>query len=320
MSDVESVAADSEFSLGKALRSKREARGMSIEDVSHHLKIDPALIQAFEEEREPSHNLPEVYCKGFLRNYARFVGVEVDPGQIRACRTADIQLGSGGDLPYQQKGSRWPLWLLLVAGAGYAAWHYLSQQPELVPLSETDSSVEQQAAPAAEAPHAEALAPAAVVEEGESEAMEGAEREPEPTPEAEAAQEEVTSSAETEAPQDEAEQPPQREAAESVVESVEARSAAAAADEDSQESAARGTVTVRYVDRSFTQITDGMGRVLVKRTLDAGAVEEFEGILPLQINLGNAIGVRVQFNGEAFDHLNYIDDNNIAQFTLGAEE
>jgi hypothetical protein len=58
----------------------------------------------------------------------------------------------------------------------------------------------------------------------------------------------------------------------------------------------------------------------VKRTLDAGAVEDFEGPLPLKVNLGNAIGVRVQFNSQPFDHLNYIDDNNIAQFVLGGEE
>ena len=45
-----------------------------------------------------------------------------------------------------------------------------------------------------------------------------------------------------------------------------------------------------------------------------------QGTLPLEVNLGNAIGVRVQFNGEPFDHLNYIDDNNIAQFLLGGQE
>ena len=79
-------------------------------------------------------------------------------------------------------------------------------------------------------------------------------------------------------------------------------------------------VTIRYIDDSWTQVVDGLGRVLVKRMLDAGAIETFEGTLPLEVNLGNAIGVRVQFNGEPFDHLNYIDDNNIAQFLLGGQE
>jgi cytoskeleton protein RodZ len=365
MSDTDNLQLNTEPSLGRQLRSRREERGLSIEDVAHHLKIDASLLRDFEEEREPSHNLPEVYCKGFLRNYARYLKVTIEPGQIKACRTSDIRLNERGE-EYNPKRPLLPYLLIatLVVGAGLfifgdelnhkeqAAAPAATVQP--VPQSGAAHSAAESSAVASSGAMlsgstAQTTTPTAEAESGTNQVAttseSGATAEERSTEEAptiaNVAQGVATKETATEERAAEKTAAPTTESASVAAEAalggdtsaLSAVSSPAATEGDGESATAaplapaevappatRGTVTIRYIDRSFTQITDGLGRVIVKRMLDAGAVEDFEGPLPLQINLGNAIGVRVKFNGEPFDHLNYIDDNNIAQFLLGGAE
>lgn len=63
--------------LGDRLRKEREARGLSIRDVSSHIFIAPKFIEALEKEDFgvfPS----ETYLIGFLRTYADFLGLKAD--------------------------------------------------------------------------------------------------------------------------------------------------------------------------------------------------------------------------------------------------
>lgn len=61
--------------LGELLRSEREKRGFSIEQVSSATKIGVKILQLIEEDRYSS--LPALpFVKGFVRNYARFLGLE----------------------------------------------------------------------------------------------------------------------------------------------------------------------------------------------------------------------------------------------------
>lgn len=60
--------------IGNVLKEAREAQGCSIEEVSERTKIKCRYIQALEEESFDV--LPgRVYAKGFLRSYARFLGL-----------------------------------------------------------------------------------------------------------------------------------------------------------------------------------------------------------------------------------------------------
>ncbi|MBL6969737.1 MAG: DUF4115 domain-containing protein, partial [Gammaproteobacteria bacterium] len=80
-----------------------------------------------------------------------------------------------------------------------------------------------------------------------------------------------------------------------------------------------GVVTIQYIDSAWTRITDGLGRVLVKRSLDAGTIKDFKGPLPLKVDLG-ASRVDIKFNGKPFDFLNYINDDGTVQFVLESNE
>ena len=67
------------------LREAREARGMSLADVSEITKIRSKYLEAI--ERGEFAAIPgEVYLKGFIRNYADCVGL--DGGQVVADTTS----------------------------------------------------------------------------------------------------------------------------------------------------------------------------------------------------------------------------------------
>lgn len=61
--------------LGVFLRTEREKRGHSINEVAANLKISPRLLRALEEG--DGNSLPHmVYVRGFVRSYALFLGID----------------------------------------------------------------------------------------------------------------------------------------------------------------------------------------------------------------------------------------------------
>lgn len=63
--------------LGERFRAAREARGLSLSDVSEQIRIRSVYLAAIEEERWSAIGAP-VYIRGFLRTYARFLGLDPD--------------------------------------------------------------------------------------------------------------------------------------------------------------------------------------------------------------------------------------------------
>jgi transcriptional regulator with XRE-family HTH domain len=67
--------------LGERFRAAREARGLSLSDVSEQIRIRSVYLAAIEEESWSAIGAP-VYIRGFLRTYARFLGL--DPEEVVA--------------------------------------------------------------------------------------------------------------------------------------------------------------------------------------------------------------------------------------------
>lgn len=67
--------------LGERFRAAREARGLSLSDVSEQIRIRSVYLAAIEDENWTSIGAP-VYIRGFLRTYARFLGL--DPEEVVA--------------------------------------------------------------------------------------------------------------------------------------------------------------------------------------------------------------------------------------------
>jgi cytoskeleton protein RodZ len=67
--------------LGERYRAAREARGLTLSDVAEHIRIRSVYLAAIEDENWSAIGAP-VYIRGFLRTYARFLGL--DPEEVVA--------------------------------------------------------------------------------------------------------------------------------------------------------------------------------------------------------------------------------------------
>lgn len=63
--------------VGQALAKAREAKGLTVEAVADQLKLTARQIEAIESE-DFGHLPGPVFVRGFVRNYARFLGIEPD--------------------------------------------------------------------------------------------------------------------------------------------------------------------------------------------------------------------------------------------------
>lgn len=60
---------------GDLLRYEREQKGLDIEAASRQSRIKPAVLEAIESGE--TGDIPSVYLKGYIRNYARFLDVDL---------------------------------------------------------------------------------------------------------------------------------------------------------------------------------------------------------------------------------------------------
>jgi cytoskeleton protein RodZ len=139
--------------FGAVLRQRREELGLSLNDLAASTRVRKTYLQALEEEN--LQMLPgAAYTVGFLRIYARQLGLPVEP--LLAALAGDGTLEDhaarhalGGDLPRgarKAKGKRKTgkvlllvLILLLLAVAGYLYYRQSAQLPRPMPVSPPES-------------------------------------------------------------------------------------------------------------------------------------------------------------------------------------
>jgi len=63
------------MSLGERFRAAREQHGLSLSDVAEQIRIRSVYLAAIEEENWSAIGAP-VYVRGFIRTYARFLGLD----------------------------------------------------------------------------------------------------------------------------------------------------------------------------------------------------------------------------------------------------
>ncbi|QLG87924.1 helix-turn-helix domain-containing protein [Chitinibacter bivalviorum] len=75
---IENTANNTFLPAGRQLRLAREAKGLSVDDIAGQLKLARRQIEAI--EKEAFDELPSnLFIRGFVRNYARLVGLDVEP-------------------------------------------------------------------------------------------------------------------------------------------------------------------------------------------------------------------------------------------------
>jgi cytoskeletal protein RodZ len=63
--------------VGEVLKSKRQAKKLSLAEVNKNTKLSVEVLKLIEQDDFGSFE-SEIYLKGFLRNYAKFIGLDVD--------------------------------------------------------------------------------------------------------------------------------------------------------------------------------------------------------------------------------------------------
>lgn len=80
--EVQDVVLEVSPTVGELLREAREARGLQVADIAQALKLGQRQVEAL--ERDDWSGLPgTTFIRGFVRNYARLVGVDAVPLMAR---------------------------------------------------------------------------------------------------------------------------------------------------------------------------------------------------------------------------------------------
>lgn len=280
--------------LGLLLRKAREARGLSIDDVVQALKFRARQIESLEADATPVV-AGDVFTRGLVRSYARFL--KLDPEPLLALLEAESPLALPEVKAPDNMGTAMPdgVWrkfpplvlvslaLLLVAGA-LAAWHFL--MPDVIPpWSSTAASVTSvPAQPVAVLPAAPEGAPvsAPAVAVGDGVAVQS-------TPSALTAAEASAVPTTPAAPLPEGIPVLPPDGSKKLV--------------------------FDFRGKSWVEVKDASQRVVFTGQYLAGNHESLAARPPLQLVVGNAADVQVEFDGRVIDLKPYTRAE-VARFTL----
>lgn len=258
---------------GAVLAAAREELNLSVADVARHLKLSPAQVEALEEgayERLPGR----VFVRGFLRNYAKLLGLDPQP----LLRRLDHEMpqppvederppATPAVMPTGER-ARWPLYAgiaatIIVALAAYEFGFNSPPAPAPEPATSTTPAEATTVAPAAGLTASAAPAP---LTDTPAPLGSGPVALAPPSPPGEAAAAEAT-----------------------------ARAAGAPRAEGERE------LRLRFEEESWVEIRDRDGKVIFSKLNRPGAEERVVGAPPLKLVIGNARGVRLEMDNQPVD-------------------
>lgn len=263
-------------SVGQTLREAREAQGISLDEAAMRLRLMHRQLAAI--EADDFESLGQiVFARGFVRNYARLLGLVPEDLLARmqgapAEPTAVSQ--SEPQLPRSWLTSPWLILALLGLLVGVAVpvalYLWLNSEVDDGSVNQVLSSTQVRSVPPA------APVPAAVP--------------------ADSTQQPAPTAADT----------PAAGNADPVAAPVPA----------APEAPAAGSVLhLEFGDESWTEIKDASGRMLHRQLNPAGSSIDVPGRPPFEVVIGNAAQARLTYNGRPID-LKPFTDSTVARFTL----
>jgi len=281
--------------FGARLKAAREAGNLTVADVAAKLKLTARQIEALEQE-ELSHLPSEVFVRGFVRNYARLVGIEpeslIAPIDVQAevsetitAPNAGLNVGSSGLrqwLIYPMLAVA--LFLLLVAGL----YHWLRQGEDTLVS----------AAPETSALPAPAVATVPVA----------------PLPAPAAAADIVTQLASPQPIEDAPAPLPVEVPPEAAVKPAAPELDVAIRNADTNVKTGLRSMRFEPAQDAWIQVVDAKGTRFSK-LVRAGAAESFAGEPPFRLVVGEAALVKLTYNGHSIDLTPFIGQK-VARLTL----
>ena len=283
-------------SAGVLLAQARQTAGLSVDDVAGQLKLAPRQVAAI--ERDDFASLPgRTFVRGFIRNYARLVKLDVDTVLAaipddgtaqtpeRALSTATGR--SIGEIPRDSRPrpgmARWMVPLVLAAIVAVAAFYEFARPP--APVGAPAAQVEPVApAPPPSTPSSTVPSPAdeSAAPAGSAGAVIGS-----------------TSPATSELP---------NPLAGGTATATDAGNAARAAT-PAAAPAARGQLTLAFRGTSWLEVRDRTGTVVLSMTGTAGTTHDVAVSPPGELVLGNAAAVDATWRGKSVDLASYTKQN-----------
>jgi cytoskeletal protein RodZ len=83
--------------LGERFRAAREARGLSLSEVAERIRIRSVYLAAIEDEHWSAIGAP-VYARGFMRTYARFLGIDPEEAVAEFNRAQQYEPAAAGSV------------------------------------------------------------------------------------------------------------------------------------------------------------------------------------------------------------------------------
>lgn len=298
---------------GTLLKNKRESLGMSQKQVADRLRLRVSVIEDIENNRFESQQVA-TFTRGYLRSYAKFVGLDEKMVLTALEQTADVQpqeqeieMQSFSRKTKDEKhNSRimlltWVIGLVIIGIS--AAWWWQNQQENSLTKEVTDSSVEAPKPTAQEladidlmtAEELIASTPENVVSTS-NDVVETSEVPVEQGSDPLLAETENTTSVDSEEPV-------------AVIETAEEGQPAPVVPEGMT------LLTMKFKADCWIQVKDTNGKTLVSGTHKPGQDVELTGKAPFKVILGAPEGVTMTFASEPVDLSGYTS-GKVARFTL----
>ena len=270
--------------VGETLRAAREARGLTIQEAAQQLRLMNRQVAAMEAEDFASLGQP-VFARGFLRNYARMLGLDV-AAILRAMGGAQPEPVEVSATPPLVLPGKWFTSGWLIAGMmllllftvlpiGLYAWLSSDAEevtrpitrgvPATAPVtSPPDSSAGESPNPAIANPGAEMIA--AIQPSNGTSAVPGAD-------------------------------------------------AGTAANDPAAPAPSQSEMRFEFAEDAWLEVKEGTGQILYRQMNPKGNTLVLTGQLPLDLVIGNAMHVRMTYQGRPLDLTPYINAN-VARFSL----
>ncbi|WP_448551664.1 RodZ domain-containing protein [Thalassotalea montiporae] len=301
---------------GQMLAEARVAMGLSQQQVAEQLNFRPALVNEIEQEIFDS-KLPDTFNRGYLKNYAKLVGVDEQDvlasyemlGVAAKQRTELQSFSKITEKEAQHSRLMWISYLILAALIASTVLYYLQDASNNALTIEpqptnSDSSKTQNTNQAAgltadnQNPESTTLEPAATEPKASNNQLVSKVAEP--------VNEELAPETPLTVPQA------------TVQPSVQAKPielAQANAEVAQAPIAEPVKVVFSFAGDCWVNIYDGAGERIAWGIKKAGYVMELNGVAPFKVTVGKPELVAIDFNGESIDMSKY-NVGNIAKFTL----
>lgn len=286
-------------SMGEAFRLAREKLGMDIGEAAEKLRLSRRQLTAL--EADDLSNLPSpAFTRGFIRNYARLLNLDPEPlldayrvvAPDSSAGSAPITLSSAGIPIITGDRKTWLPYLvaaLMICIGGGAWWVYMDWRDRVEALKKTEPQVAASPVPA----------PAPV-------------QPPVETPEPQSPGDIQSTSPAI----DNAVSPESALASAVDLANTPASPSTLAAPQNTLPFAAgSGHVVLKFSQPSWVRVTDRDGKEVLHINKPADSEEKVDGTPPFKIEIGNAAGVQLSFNGQPVD-LSLHTRANVARLTL----